>query len=207
MAFCNPWDFFFTGTLDPSKYDRSDLDSFHKDLTCYIKSLNRSSKRHIKFLFIPELHSDKKSWHIHGFISGLLPEDLKKFAVGDIMGKSIADRVLLGKSVYSWLGYSNKFGYCDLEPISNAEAVSKYITKYINKDLAHSVTDLNAHLYYHSRGLKTAEIIKKGTMSANIAPDFSNEYCDIVWLDYTEQNLRYIADSFLDIDYSNTITL
>ena len=31
LAYCNPWQYFFTGTLDASKYNRQDLEKFHKD--------------------------------------------------------------------------------------------------------------------------------------------------------------------------------
>lgn len=185
-AFCNPWDWFFTGTLNPAKYDRTDLESWHKSLTKWITNYNRKYKLKIKYLFIPELHSDGKSWHIHGFIYGLPAEHLSKFKIGDKMGKGLADKVKRGDVVYNWLAYANKFGFCDLEQIRNSEAVSKYITKYISKDLANSVTELNAHQYYHSRGLAVAETKKIGTMRANIVPDFENDYCRVMWVAYSD---------------------
>ena len=160
-AFCNPWDWFFTGTLDPKKYDRSDLEKFHKDLTQWFRDYGKKHNLQIKFLLVPELHTDGISWHIHGFLRGLPKEHLEQFVVGDVMGKALADKVKKGDVVYNWLPYAIKFGFCDLEPIRNAEAVSKYIMKYINKNLATSVKELNAHLYYHSRGLNKAEVIKK----------------------------------------------
>lgn len=60
---------------------------------------------------------------------------MKQFVVGDVMGKALAEKVKKGDVVYNWLPYAKKFGFCDLEPIRNAEAVSKYIMKYINKIL------------------------------------------------------------------------
>ena len=108
------------------------------------------------------------------------------------MGKGLAEKVKNGDKVYNWLAYAKKFGFCDLERIHNPEAVSKYITKYITQDLAKSVTEINAHQYYHSRGLKTAEVIKKGTMSANIVPDFENEYCRILTCAYDEDLLNLL---------------
>ena len=33
IARCNEWDFFITLTVNSKKYDRTDLDKFHKDLT------------------------------------------------------------------------------------------------------------------------------------------------------------------------------
>lgn len=195
-AFCNPWDWFFTGTLDKSKYDRSNLDIFHKDLTQWIRNFNRLHSLSIKFLLVPELHSDGQSWHMHGFLYGLPIDYLKRFQIGDKMSKALAKKVKKGDEVYNWIPYSEKFGFCDLEPIRNHEAVSKYVTKYINKNLANSVTDLNAHMYYHSRGLNVAEVIKKGSMSLNIEPTYKSDYCSVAWLPYSDELLQQLSQSF-----------
>lgn len=203
-AFCNPWDWFFTGTLDPQKYDRTNLDKFHKDLTKWFSNYGRIYNVSIKFLLVPEKHSDGISWHIHGFLRGLPKEHLKQFVVGDVMGKGLAEKVKKGDVVYNWLPYAKKFGFCDLEPIRNAEAVSKYMTKYINKNLASSVKDLNAHLYYHSRGLNKAEVIKKGVMALSITPTYENEYCSVAWLDYSQELLQELSSSFFGVDYCKT---
>lgn len=198
LAFCNPWDWFFTGTINPNKQDRTDLELFHKQLTQWLRDYNKKYKLNIKFLFVPEKHKDGKSWHIHGFIYGLPVEHLVRFQVGDKMGKGLADKVMQGDIVYNWQAYFNRFGFCDLEPIRNHEAVSKYVTKYINKELANSVTELNAHTYYHSRGLKFAELIKKGTMIwEDIAPTYENDYCSVVWLDYSEELYNNLLNKYI----------
>lgn len=198
LAFCNPWDWFFTGTINPNKQDRTDLELFHKQLTQWLRDYNKKYKLNIKFLFVPEKHKDGKSWHIHGFIYGLPVEHLIQFQVGDKMGKGLAEKVIRGDIVYNWKAYFNRFGFCDLEPIRNHEAVSKYVTKYINKELANSVTELNAHTYYHSRGLKFAELIKKGTMIwEDIAPTYENDYCSVVWLDYSEELYNNLLNKYI----------
>lgn len=198
LAYCNKWDYFFTGTLNPNKHDRTDLELFHKQLTQFIRDINKKYNCKIKFLFVPELHSDRKSWHIHGFLQGVPDNLLSQFKIGDKMGKVIAEKVQNGEIVYNWLDYSKKFGFCDLEPIKNHEAVSKYITKYINKELATSVTELNAHQYYHSRGLQMATKIKEGSMIwDNTTPSFQNDYCKIAWIDYSENALNEILHSFI----------
>lgn len=200
LAFCNPWDWFFTGTLNPKKYNRSDLELYHKHLTQWIRNYNKKHHLNIKFLLVPEKHpSDGVSWHMHGFLYGLPVEHLYKFQIGDKMPTKIAEKVNDGEDVYRWLSYENKFGWNDLEPIKNHEAVSKYVTKYINKDLVHSVTELNAHTYYHSRNLKFAETKKKGSMSwANIEPDFKNDYCSIAWIDYSDENYNNLLKQFFN---------
>lgn len=197
LVYCNPWDFFITATLDERKYCRTDLEKWHKALTQWIRDYNKKYELTIKFLLIPELHADGKSWHMHGFIYGLPLEHLQRFKLGDKMGKAIAEKVKNSEAVYSWSAYANKFGFCDLEPIKNHEAVSKYVTKYINKSLATSVTNLKAHLYYHSRGLNTAMTLKKGTMSANIVPDYENDYCSITWLEFSPETLNELLSSFI----------
>lgn len=194
LAFCNPWQWFFTATLDKTKYDRTDLEVFHKDLTKWISNQNRIHGLSIKFLLIPELHLDGKSWHMHGFLMGLPKEKLRQFKLGDKMGKALAEKVKNGDEVYNWLAYAKKFGFCDLEPIKNHEAVSKYVTKYISKELANSVTELNAHQYYCSRGLRRAEVIKKGSMAGTIKPDFVGEYCSVTTLPYTPEKLQEVCD-------------
>jgi hypothetical protein len=112
------------------------------------------------------------------------------------MGLKLAEKVKRGDLVYNWLPYLKKFGFCDLEPVRSHEAVSKYMTKYISKSLDNSVRELGAHMYYCSRGLNRAKQIKKGTMFADIAPDFVNDYCRITWVDDEETALSLI-DSIL----------
>ncbi|MCL2313321.1 MAG: hypothetical protein FWC41_12760 [Firmicutes bacterium] len=196
LAFCNPWEWFFTGTLN-SEYDRENLEEYHKTLTKWISNYNRLKNTEIKYLLIPELHKDGKSWHMHGFIMGLPVEHMKQFKIGDKMGRAVAAKVKNGEDVYNWLGYADKFGFCSLEPIRNHEAVSKYITKYINKELESSVTALNAHKYYRSRNLREAETIEKGVLSLEIKPTYEGEYCSVAWLDYSDEVFNEIKGAFL----------
>lgn len=201
LSICNEWDYFMTLTLDSNKYNREDLEKYHNDLTQYIRNLRRKYKSNIQFLLVPELHKDGKTWHMHGLIKGIPLEKLEKFKLGDKMGKKIAERVKKGCDVYNWPDYCNKFGFCDLEPIRNPEAISKYITKYINKSLNDTVKELGAHLYYHSRGLNKAEVIKKGSMSLarNIEPDYTNDFCSIKEFKYSDELLEQLINSFDDI--------
>lgn len=197
IAFCNDWQFFFTGTLDPNKYDRSDLEKFHKDLTKWISNQNRLHHYNIKYCLIPELHSDGKSWHMHGFLSGIPDSQLQAFKIGDQMSGKMAALIRSGRQLFNWVPYSEKFGFCDLEPVLNVEAVSKYVSKYINKNLGADVASLGAHLYYHSRGLNTGEIVRKGYCLGDIDFDFSNEYCSVLWCDYSDELLDTLKASIV----------
>lgn len=145
LALCNPWEYWCTFTISPEKYDRYNLKSYKNDFSEFLHTLNRSRKNKISYLLIPEMHSDC-AWHMHGFIHGLLDSDLK----------------LNDNGYLTWQKYNDKFGFMSLSKIKNLEHTAKYSMKYMVKDSSRNVTELGAHLYYASHGLKTAEKIYKG---------------------------------------------
>lgn len=196
-AYCNPWDYFATFTIDKSKYNRQELKAFYSVFSKFIRNFNQVHKLDIKYLLIPELHSDNKSWHLHGLIYGLPVEHLHQFKIGDKMSREIAKKVKAGKTIFNWQAYAKRFGFCDIEPISSHEAISNYIVKYITKDMAKCVTELNAHLYYHSKGLKTAEIVKKGFSTMDIDYDYESEHCKIKTFDYSSELLDTLKNTFI----------
>lgn len=186
LAYCNSWSYFTTFTIDKKKCGRYDLEKYHKSFSQWLRDYNKKHGTHIKYLTIPEQHKDG-AWHEHGFIMGLPVEHLRLFnPETDKLPKYITEKLFGGSLVYDFPAYREKFGFCDFEPIRSLEGVSKYVTKYISKDLARSVTEVNAHLYYCSQGLQRATEIKRGTMSANMEPDFENEYVKVKWYNTSE---------------------
>jgi len=177
LAYCNRWDLFITLTLDPLLYDRHNLSGWHKELTKWINNYDTRNCTKIKFLLIPEQHKDG-AWHIHGLLMGLPADHLEKNHNGYL----------------DWLPYRKKFGYCSIDKIKNHEAVSKYITKYISKNLADCVKEINAHMYYCSRGLERATLIKKGMLSANNIPwDYEGDWVKCKWFSHDSDNLEALV--------------
>lgn len=183
-AICNDWQYFCSLTLDKKKYDRFDLRKYHKDLTQWLRDYRRKHKIKLSFILIPEHHKNG-AWHIHGLINGLPEEHLTDFIKGQ------HPQNLIDAGYQNWKAYENKFGFVSMGRVKNKSAVSAYITKYIKKSMAKRSKELGAHLYYVSRGLKRAELIKKGTMCANIAPDYENDYVKIQWVHYRHMALAY----------------
>lgn len=148
IALSNDWDYFVTLTLSPEKYDRADLKKWQHDLHEFLHSYNRrkSEDEKVRYLLVPELHSDGISWHMHGLIKGIRKSDLVKNKNGYL----------------DWSAYSDRFGYMSLGEIKDKNRVASYILKYIRKDFDKSITDLGAHLYYCSKGLKRAEVLFRG---------------------------------------------
>ena len=173
---CNQFDHFITLTLDGNKYDRHDLDLYIKDLGQFIRNYRRIHKVDIQYLLIPEQHKNG-AWHIHGLIRGIPLEHLEvnKFNYLD------------------WPKYREKFGWCSMSAVKSQIAVSKYITKYISKNLlvmAQLAGMKNKKLYYATRGLKKPQKIKEGTTSANVIPHdiitFENDYVITVEMNFNQ---------------------
>lgn len=190
-ALCNDFEYFVTLTLDSKKIDRSNIDNFIKKLSQYIRDIRKSTGQKIQYILIPEKHSDGINWHMHGLIKGL--KDLRKYDLSENIPRKMKDKIIKYReenlNLYEWVGYTKKFGFNCIEPIRNKEACSRYITKYISKNLENDkgITEKNKKKYYASRGLKTAKNIKKGVIpTQNIIYDFENDYCKIKWLDYNQ---------------------
>lgn len=175
-AYCNDWEYFVTMTLDKEKFDRYNLPKWHKSVTRWLYDYRRKTGQKIDFLLIPEQHKDG-AWHIHGLLKGLPLDRLSEFPKGT---------PLYGSKNLNWKDYAKKYGFCSVSAVENSEAVSKYITKYITKDMAALNRELGAHLYYVSRGLNAAETMDAGYIQSSyvdISPDFENEYVSVKWSD------------------------
>lgn len=166
LAYCNPWEYFITLTINPLKYSRNDLKAYYRDFSQWLRDYGKKHNIKVKYMFIPEMHEDG-NWHMHGFIYGLPESHLTVNKYGYL----------------DWIPYKDKFGFCSIDKIRNQEAIAKYITKYITKDLSKSVTELNANMYYRSQGLNEAREIKRGTLvDYNIPWDYENDYVKVKWL-------------------------
>ena len=148
-ALCNPWDWFFTGTLDERKFNRYDLDKYQSQLSQFIRDKRKVYGSQIQFLLIPEQHKNG-AWHIHGMLSGLPDTVIRKFRSPE------PDKLIKG-GFMNWPDYQEKFGFCSLGAIRDPIATAYYVVKYISKDIAQREKDLGKHLYFHSRPLKKAE--------------------------------------------------
>ena len=180
LGFCNEWDLFVTLTISPEKHNRQALKDFKKKLNSFKKDMERRHGVRFAYLLIPEQHQDG-AWHMHGFIKGLTPENLRLMSLDEKLPYHIRDKLQNGEEVYDWPAYRQRFGYCTLEPIRNTEAATRYISKYITKDMGRTVTELGGHLYYASKGLKRREVLKKGLYAGNIKPSHQGEYSSTTW--------------------------
>lgn len=194
LALCNDWKWFVTLTLNPQKFDRADLKTYKSKLSTFIKNYNRIHDANVKYLLVPELHEDRTNYHIHGLMMGLPVEHLREFTEQERLPIKILIELKRGHKVYTWEAYEKKFGYITITEIRHLECVSKYITKYITKDLAKTRIGLNDHLYYCSQGLKRSELIYTGQLMKELDEDFSNEYVKVKTVQSFDEAIAYFVD-------------
>lgn len=155
LAACNEFTHFCTFTQDKEKRDRFNLTEFREDFAQLVRNLNRSRAAgdKIKYLLIPEKHK-KGGWHMHGFLKGLTPDDLRLFTLDEKLPQRLRKQLKEGAKIYDWTRYRRSFGYFTCTEIENGTAAAKYITKYVTKDVAETVRKSGAHLFFASQGLK-----------------------------------------------------
>ncbi len=157
-ALCNPWEYFFTGTLDADKWQRDDLDSFMRDFEQKIRDWRKEYGFKLDVLLVPERHKDGM-WHVHGLINNLPEYYTSGFYWLPLPSLHMTPYPwkLCQGDYRSWPDFQDRYGYCSLGRVRDPVATAYYVTKYIGKDIAQRAGDLGKHLYFHSRPLKKAE--------------------------------------------------
>lgn len=186
LGMCNPWEWFITLTVDPKKYDRTDLNKYHKGFTQFLRDERKRIGKDTKYLLVPEQHK-KGGWHEHGLLQDLPIDELRPFTLDEKLPHYIRGKLKEGLLVYDWPRYRKRFGFCDIEPVYCQEAVAHYMTKYVSKTLAKDVRQLGAHTYYASKGLERPYTMAEG--EGNLQLDgtgagtrfFENEFCRKRW--------------------------
>lgn len=154
---CNEWGFFCTFTLDKSKFDRFNLNAWHKDFAQWIRDQRKKLRltnpdSELRYMFVPELHGDG-AWHMHGVLSADVAPLLVSFKDWQAAGHYVPYNLISG-GFYNWPDYQRKFGFCSLGPLRSPVGTAFYMIKYISKSLGDSNIPLGAKLYYCNQGLE-----------------------------------------------------
>lgn len=191
LGLCNDWEFFGTFTLDSSKFDRCDLDHFRRSFSQFIRDYRKKAQKNgiitdIRFLLVPELHSDGKSWHMHGLFSGLGPF-LRSFL--DYSADHFVPDSLKFNDYYIWEDYHNKFGFCSFAPVRNKVACGFYITKYLYKSFCTGGIDVGRRVIFHSIGLNRSS--KHGEIYG--VSDYLNQFL--------QNDYEFVKTGFTHVDH------
>lgn len=204
IALCNDFDYFVTITVNPDNCNRQSLDDIY-DLVirkyfthrriwyrefCKKKNLDLS-KSELKYVLVPELHKDGKSFHLHGLIKmGCLWEDnLIDYKNTDIQKLPKRLQKIIGDSpgIFYDKNLEKKVGFNTWEVIRDREKAARYITKYVSKGmgLVSDVIDSGKHLYFSSPGMAKKIPVEVRAdfdrMQQEIAYEYESEYCTVIW--------------------------
>lgn len=144
LARCEKWTMFYTLTFSPSVVDREDFGACMKKARTWFNNIRKFKCVYLKYLIIPELHSDNKSWHIHGLVCG---DDEMTYV--DSGRRDNSGRIIY--NIDNW-----KFGFSTATKIEDTHKVSSYVLKYITKDLCER--SLGQRRYYRSNNLQKPRV-------------------------------------------------
>lgn len=156
----NEFDYFFTGTIDPKKYNSSDPKAIFKYIQNWLKNLVK--RNNLKYVFVPELHKSGKI-HFHGLIKGdnlnlvdsgtKLYKGCKKGPIKDFTAIRKGFSPENGRIVYNLDRWKFGFTTC-INLVGDPMNTAFYVTKYITKDCK----KIFGKFFWHSRGLKKPDI-------------------------------------------------
>lgn len=135
LCLCNNFDLFCTFTFDPKRFNSRNIAFVKKYINTWCHNAKSRHSKRLEYLIIPEQHKSG-AYHLHALIKGYNGR-LKDS--GHQQG---------GRVVYNIPNWS--FGFSTAVKIDNQIAVSKYIQKYITKDM---VLFPGKKRYFCSQGL------------------------------------------------------
>lgn len=118
---CVNWEKFITLTFNPEKVDRYDFSECSKKARQWLHNQRRNAPD-LQYLLVPEHHKDG-AWHFHGLLAN----------TGSMSFVDSGKRTPDGKTVYNMGAWS--YGFTTATEVSDTHSISKYIGKYITKDL------------------------------------------------------------------------
>lgn len=138
LCLANKFDLFFTLTFNPKIVDSFDYDSVKKALMRFLESMRKKYGK-FDYIFVMELHESGRA-HCHGLTYKL---DLSFTPKLNNKGEAI---IANGHEVFDCTEWSSKYGYGEYSKIENLESASRYISKYITKDMFQLAPGKNRYL-------------------------------------------------------------
>mgnify|MGYP003290850759 CR=1 FL=1 len=120
-ARCVKWEWFVTFTFSSEKTDRYNYDECSRLVRRWLNNQRRNAPD-LQYLIVPEQHKDG-AWHFHGLLAN----------TGKMKFSDSGKKDKKGKKIYNMSKWSN--GFTTATAISDVYKVSKYVGKYITKEL------------------------------------------------------------------------
>lgn len=136
LCLCNEFDLFVTFTFDPKRYNSKSFISVQRYIHNWLRNARTRHSKHLEYLIVPEQHKSG-AYHLHAL--------LKNYE-GELKDSKVRQNNRKVYNITNWM-----FGFSTAVYIDNQEAVSRYIRKYITKDM---ICFSSKKRYLCSQGLK-----------------------------------------------------
>ncbi|AXF52344.1 MAG: hypothetical protein [Inoviridae sp.] len=143
LARANTWDWFITLTFNPDKVDSFDYSATVKKLSLWLNNAKKICPD-MGYMIVPEKHPTSGRYHFHGLFKNC---DGLGFVQSGHKDKK-------GRIVYNVGKY--KLGWTTATEVTDNSRATKYIGKYINKDLCQVA--FGKKRYWASRNLDEPEV-------------------------------------------------
>lgn len=120
LCICNQFDLFCTFTFDPKRVDSFNIMNCRRMMNTWIRNAKERHSPALKYLIVPELHESGRI-HFHALLRGFN---------GELKDAHLSQN---GRDVFNIKNW--RFGFSTAVHIDNIVAVSRYVRKYILKDM------------------------------------------------------------------------
>lgn len=125
IARSHKWKWFITFTFNRQDTDASDFGTVMKRMSINLRNTKQRKCPNLKYIVVPELHSDKTNYHFHGLFAGC---DELQFVFSGHFDDS-------GRPVFNIPNWS--WGWSTATLVDDSVAASSYVCKYITKESEH----------------------------------------------------------------------
>lgn len=115
------WEKFITLTFNPEMIDRYDYEECSRKARKWLNNQRRNAPD-LQYLLVPERHKDG-AWHFHGLLAN----------TGSMAFLDSGKRTTNDQTIYNMKSWS--YGFTTAIEVTDTHGISKYIGKYITKDL------------------------------------------------------------------------
>lgn len=122
IARSHNWKWFVTFTFNRTQTNASDFFLVMKRMSRNLRNTKQRKCPDLKYIIVPELHSDKTNYHFHGLFAGC---DELQFVFSGHFDKK-------GRPIFNIPNW--KWGFSTATLIDDSAAASSYICKYITKE-------------------------------------------------------------------------
>lgn len=136
---CNTWDWFVTFTFAPGKVDRYNFDDCSQKLSKWLNHMRDRYCKGLKYIVVPEMHKDG-AYHFHGLFSDCEGLDIRDSGRKVIQKYKRGNRTCF-KATDTPIYIVGRYhlGWTTATAVRSNERVTRYITKYVTKDLVYAV--------------------------------------------------------------------